>query len=155
MVEVGRGEQNKNTLVVFAKKAHNEVSGAEVAPENEILESCLMIDDSLEAKGERSPRIVEPRTDRSKINAETGGKLKTNNRLYFTRKNVAQIQKFYIKISICSESSSLVKILFVREIFKVYHIWPFRANKLLKNGLGLNICTFSNSVFHRWKQKRV
>ena len=51
MVEVGRGEQNKNTLVVFAKKAHNEVSGAEVAPENEILESCLMINDSLEAKG--------------------------------------------------------------------------------------------------------
>ena len=118
MVEVGRGEQNKNTLVVFAKKAHNEVSGAEVAPENEILESCLMIDDSLEAKGERSPRILEPRTDRSKINAKTGGKLKTNNRLYFTRKNVAQIQKFYIKLSICSESSSLVKILFVREIFQ-------------------------------------
>ena len=114
-----------------------------------------MIDDSLEAKGERSPRIVEPRTDRSKINSNTGGKLKTNNRFYFTRKNVAQIQKYYINFSICFESSSLVKILFVREIFQVYHIWPFRANKLLKNGLGLKASAFSNSIFHRWKQKRV
>ncbi len=129
-----------------------------VSPRDEISESCLRIDDSLETEGERSPTVTKqvvgvPELARTKINIKTGGKFMAKRRdFYLIRKNIAEKQKHYVKFNIFSGLSVLVKILFVSE-FLGFHLWPFRIKRLLEIGFGLSYCKSSNKVFHRWKQK--